>query len=105
MNRWLGIILLGAAWAGMADAGEWRTQSEQPFCLNRDDVLQYLLVMNVESFKGRAVPGCATLKAGMRVTTVNDQDSDRPGRSSGLIKVRVVQGRKVLVGYTLADKE
>ena len=64
MHRLLGIILLGAALAGTADAGEWRTQSEQPFCLNRDDVLQYLLVMNVEGFKGRAVPGCSTLKAG-----------------------------------------
>jgi hypothetical protein len=105
MNRLLGIILLGAAWAGSADAGERRTQSEQPFCLNRDDVLQYLLAMNVEGFKGRALPGCATLKAGLRVTTVNDEDSERPGRSSGVIKIRVVAGRQVLVGYTLADKE
>lgn len=105
MHRLLGIVLLGAAWAGTADAGEWRTQSEQPFCLNKDDVLQYLLVMNVEGFKGRAVPGCSTLKAGLRVTMVNDEDSDRPGRTSGVIKIRVVLGRKVLVGYTLADKE
>jgi len=105
MNRLLGIVLLGVAWAGTADAGEWRTQSEQPFCLNRNDVLQYLLVMNVEGFKGRVVPGCATLKAGLRVTTVNDEDSDPPGRTSGVVKVRAVQGRKVLVGYTLADKE
>jgi hypothetical protein len=105
MKRLLGIILLGAAWAGATDAGEWRTQSEQPFCLNRDDVLQYLLVMNVEGFKGRAVPGCATLKAGLRVTTVNDEDSERPRRTGGVIKVRVVQGRMVLVGYTLADTE
>ena len=105
MHRLLAIMLLGAAWVGTADAGEWRTQSEQPFCLNRDDVLQYLLVMNVEGFKGRVVPGCSTLKAGLRVTMVNDEDSDRPGRSRGIVKIRLMQGRKSLVGYTLADKE
>jgi hypothetical protein len=103
MDRWVGIILLCVAWADAADASEWRTRSEQPFCLNRDDVLEYLLVMNVESFKGKTIPGCATLKVGMRVTMLND--SDRPGKTSSVVKVRVVQGRKVLVGYTLADEE
>jgi len=105
MDRWMGIILLGAAWAGTADAKEWRTRSEQPFCLNRDDVYEYLLVMNVEGFKGKTLPGCATLKAGLRVTMVNDEASDPPGRSGGVIKIRVARDHKVLVGYTLADDE
>jgi hypothetical protein len=105
MHRWIGIILLGAAWAGAAEAREWRTRSEQPFCLNKDDVYEYLLVMNVEGFKGKTVPGCATLKAGLRVTMERDEKSDRPGRTGGVIKIRVVQDRKVLVGYTLADEE
>ena len=105
MDRWMGIILLGAAWAGAADAREWRTRSEQPFCLNRDDVYEYLLVMNVEGFKGKTLPGCATLKARLRVTMVNDEDSDPPGRRSGVIKIRVLRDHKVLVGYTLADEE
>jgi hypothetical protein len=105
MDRWVGIILLCVAWAGAADAREWRTRSDEPFCLNRDDVLEYLLVMNVEGFKGKTVPGCATLKAGMRVMTLNDEDSGRPGKTSSVVKIRVVQGRKVLVGYTLADEE
>jgi hypothetical protein len=105
MHRLMGIILLGAAWAGAADAREWRTRSEQPFCLNRDDVYEYLLVMNVEGFKGRTIPGCATLKAGLRVTMLIEEDSDRSRRTGGVIKIRVVQDRKVLVGYTLADEE
>ena len=105
MDRLLGIVVLGAAWAGAADAREWRTRGEQPFCLSKDDVLEYLLVMNIEGFKHRAVAGCLTLKPGLRVTTVNDQESDRPGRISGVIKIRVVQDRKVRVGYTLADAE
>jgi len=103
MGRLVAVILLGTAWAGAADAGQWRTQGEQPFCLNRDDVLEYLLVMNVEGFKGKALSGCATLKAGVRVTTVNDGDSSAGG-DRGFVKIRVVQGRKVLVGYTLTDE-
>jgi hypothetical protein len=105
MDRWVAIILLSVAGAGAADAREWRTQSEQPFCLNRNDVLEYLLVMNVEGFKRKTIPGCTTLKAGMRVTMLNDEDSNRPGKTSRVVKTRVVQGRKVLVGYTLADEE
>jgi hypothetical protein len=105
MHRWIGIILLGAAWAGAADAKQWRTRSEQPFCLNSDDVYEYLLVMNVEGFKGKTLPGCATLKAGLPVTTLNDEASDRPVRTGDVIKIRVVQDRKILVGYTLADEE
>jgi len=105
MGRWVGVILLCVAWAGAADAREWRTRSEQPFCLNRNDVLEYLLVMNAEGFKGKTIPGCATLKTGLRVTMLNDEDSDQPGKTSSVVKIRVVQGRKVRVGYTLADEE
>jgi len=104
MDRLVAVVVLGAAWAGGADAREWRTQGEQPFCLNRDAVLEYLLAMNVEGFKSKVVSGCATLKAGVHVTTVNDEDSDRPGGTGGVVKIRVVQGRKILVGYTLTDE-
>jgi hypothetical protein len=105
MHRWMGIVLLGAAWAGAADARQWRTRSEQPFCLNRDDIYEYLLVISAEAFKGKTLPGCATLKAGLPVTVLNDEESDRPGRTGGVIKIRVMQDRKILVGYTLVDEE
>jgi hypothetical protein len=68
-------------------------------------VLEYLVVMNVDGFKGKAIPGCATLKAGLRITTVNDEDSDQPGRPSGVVKIRVVQGGKVVVGYTFTPDQ
>jgi hypothetical protein len=105
MQRLIGIMLVGVAWLGAAEAREWRTTSEQPFCRNRDDVFEYLLVMNVEGFKGKAIPGCATLKAGLRVAIMNDDASDQPSRPSGVVKIRVVQGGKVLVGYTLTPDE
>jgi hypothetical protein len=60
--------------------------------------------MNAEGFKGKAVRGCATLKAGVRVTTVNDEDSERPARTSGVVKIHVVQGRRLRIGYTLTDE-
>jgi hypothetical protein len=98
-------MLVGSAWLGAADARQWRTTSEQPFCRNSADVLEYLLVMNVEGFKGKAIPGCATLKAGLRITMANDDDSDQPSGPRGIVKIRVVQGGKVLVGYTLTPDE
>lgn len=104
-RRLVGIMLLGVAWLGAADAREWRTRSEQPFCRNSVDVFEYLLVMNVEGFRGKAIPGCATLKAGLRVTMVNDDDSDQPSRPSGVVKIRVVERGKVLVGYTLTPDD
>jgi hypothetical protein len=105
MQRLVSLVLLGVAWLGVADAREWRTTSEQPFCRNSNDVLEYLLVMNVEGFKGKAIPGCTTLKAGLRVTTVNDDDSDQSSRPSGVVKIRAVQGGKVLVGYTFTPDQ
>jgi hypothetical protein len=105
VQRLVGIMLLGVAWLGTADAREWRTRSEQPFCRNSVDVFEYLLVMNVEGFKGKVIPGCAPLKAGLRVTMVNDDVSDQPSRPSGVVKVRVVQGGKALVGYTLTPDD
>jgi hypothetical protein len=104
MDRWVGIVLLCVAGADAVDAREWRTRTEQPFCRNRDDVLEYLLVMNVEGFKGKTVAGCATLKAGLRVTMVSDEDAGQPDPGSGVVKIRVVLGRKVLVGYTLVEE-
>jgi len=105
MDRWVRMIVLCVVAAGAADAREWRTRTEEPFCRNRSDVLEYLLVMNVESFKGKAIPGCATLKAGLRVTMVNDEDSDQTPTASGVVKIRVVLGGKALVGYTLVEAE
>jgi hypothetical protein len=94
MRRLVGIMLVGSAWLGAADARQWRTTSEQPFCRNSADVLEYLLVMNVEGFKGKAIPGCATLKAGLRITMANDDDSDQPSGPRGIVKIRVVQAAR-----------
>jgi hypothetical protein len=104
MARWVWVLLLGISWAGVVDAREWRIKTEQPFCVNRDDVLEYLLVMNVEGFRGKQIPGCTRLKEGLRVTMVNDEEPDQTDKASGLVKIRVVLGRKVLVGYTFADE-
>ena len=104
MDRLMGIVLLCVA-AVTADAREWRTRTEQPFCRNREDVLEYLLVMNVEGFKGKTLPGCATLKAGLRITRVSDEDAGEPDPANGVVKIRVVLGRKVVVGYTLAEEQ
>ena len=68
-------------------------------------MFEYLLVMNVEGFKGKTIPGCARLKAGLRVTIVNDDDSDQPSRPNGVVKIRLVRGGKVLVGYTLTPDQ
>jgi hypothetical protein len=60
--------------------------------------------MNAEGFKGKAVRGCATLKAGVRVTTANEEDSERPAGANGVVKIHVVQGRRLRIGYTLTDE-